>query len=321
LRDDVQKGVAYIAYWNDLYLEESADESLTILASTGANWISLLVTQKQKDVKSTEIVPVKATPTDESLIHAIEDAHRLGLKVMLKPHIGLSEDKKHWRGEIGEKFETEEEWQAWFASYTDMILHYAEMARDNDVEQFCVGTELEGTVHRSEDWRRVIREVRKLYSGPVVYASNQIKEDNYIDWWDAVDYIGVDAYYRLSKKPKPRLRDLIEGWQPHLAVLEGLSLQYGKKIILTEIGYRSAEGIAARPWDWQREAEVNLAEQELCYRAAFEVFHDKEWFGGMYWWSWETKPDQGGENDPGYSPHNKPAEKILMDWYGGAGRP
>ncbi len=50
-----------------------------------------------------------------NVTHAIAQAHALGLKVMLKPHVDvLYEDA--WRGEIGESF-SEAQWQKWFASY------------------------------------------------------------------------------------------------------------------------------------------------------------------------------------------------------------
>lgn len=93
----------------------------------------------------------------------ISKAHSLGLKVMLKPHVDLNNDPgpNHWWGNIGEGF-TEDDWAAWFASYRDFITHYATLAQDNGVEQFCAGTELVGTSGRETDWRQVITNVRGI---------------------------------------------------------------------------------------------------------------------------------------------------------------
>ena len=65
---------------------------------------------------------------------------------MLKPHVDLTEDSAHYRGEIGPDF-TAADWAAWFASYRPFILHYAEMAERTACELFCVGCELGDYVH------------------------------------------------------------------------------------------------------------------------------------------------------------------------------
>ena len=35
----------------------------------------------------------------------------------------------------------------------------------------------------------------------------------------------------------------------------------------------------------------------------------------MYFWNWTTNPNQGGLNNEDYTPHGKPAEDILEEWY------
>ena len=168
-----QNGITYVSWWNGQYSSPGADRSLRNLAETGAAWVSLLVTGYQDDVGSTDIaITREKTPTDEDLIHAIEEAHALGLQVMLKPHVDLFADPDHWRGQIGREFASEADWEAWFSSYRDFIFHYAELAEAHGVDQFCAGTELVGTTHREEDWRRVLEGVRARFSGPVTYASN-----------------------------------------------------------------------------------------------------------------------------------------------------
>jgi hypothetical protein len=49
--------------------------------------------------------------------------------------------------------------------------------------------------------------------------------------------------------------------------------------------------------------------------------YDKPWFAGMFWWSWDTDPYDGGPCDDGYTPHDKPAEDVLRTWYGAPPRP
>jgi hypothetical protein len=104
---------------------------------------------------------------------------------------------------------------------------------------------------------------------------------------------------------------------PHVTELEALSRRWGKPIIFTEIGYRSLDGANMAPWDWQAEGKVDLQEQADCYRAFFETFWKRyDWFSGVFWWYWETDPEQGGLQDTDYTPHGKPAEAVLQEFFG-----
>ncbi|MFQ5593417.1 MAG: hypothetical protein ACE5HA_04645 [Anaerolineae bacterium] len=317
-----QNAIAYAGWWSGDYSQPAADLALARLADTGANWISLLATGYQDNIGSTTIYTNTATPTDADLIHVITEAHSLGLQVMLKPHLDLWDDPDHWRGEIGDAFSSEAEWAAWFAAYQDFIWHYAELAEAHGADQFAVGTELVGTTQREADWRAVIAGVRSRYSGPIVYAANHSGEETSITWWDAVDLIGVDAYYPLTGVDNPTVAELIAGWAPHVATLSNLANQWpAKSIILTEIGYRSQDGANRHPWDWWSGGAIDLQEQADAYQAAFESLYDQPWFAGMYWWDWETDPFQGGPCDDGYTPYDKPAEDVVRAWYGAPPRP
>ncbi len=318
--DLAYKGMAFAGWSAGCYATPSSDLSLSHIAETGADWISLVVTAYQDTLASTTIYRTEATPGDEELVRAMAAAHALGLKVMLKPHVDLWQDPEHWRGEIGTVFDTEAEWRAWFAAYRSLIEHFAELAEAQGADMFCVGTELEGTSRRDADWRSVIDAVRALYHGPLIYASNHSGEESRLTWWDAVDIIGVDAYYALSDHPDPSLAELAEGWSSPRQRLAGLASRWGKSIVFTEIGYRSISGTASHPWDWQIEGVVDLEEQADAYRAAYEAFAGESWFAGYFWWSWDPDPFAGGPCDTGFSPHDKPVEALLRTWYG-ASRP
>ncbi len=315
-----QNGIAYACWWPGLYSLPDSDISLFQLAETGAGWISLIVTRYQENLGSTRIFAAESTPTDGDLVHVLGRAHALGLKVMLKPHLDLWNDPSHWRGEIGRDFSGEAQWAEWFASYRAFIEHYAELAAVYGADQFCVGCELENTTHREADWRGIVAAVRARYSGPLIYAGNHSGEEVRMSWWDAVDIIGVDAYYPLSNTMDPSLEALKAAWRSRIEELAALAAKWQKPLILTEIGYRSLDGASMHPWDWQIQGEVDLKEQEDCYRAAFESIYREPWFGGIFWWSWSPDPFEGGPDDTGYPPHGKPAEDVLRTWFGGSPR-
>jgi hypothetical protein len=310
------KGMAYAGWGAGVYSTPESDLSLSHVAETGADWISLIVTFYQETLSSTSMGRNETTPTDAELIQAIERAHSLGLKVLLKPHLDLSHDPAHWRGEIGSVFATQAEWKAWFESYAAMINQYAVLAETHGADMFCAGTELQGTTSRAEDWRAVLAGIRSRFYGPVVYAANHSGEETGLTWWDAVDIIGVDGYYPLAEAPRPTLDELKSAWVPLRERLAGLASRWNKPIVFTEIGYRSISGTASHPWDWQIQGTVDLLEQATAYLAVKESFEGLSWFAGLFWWSWGTDPYEGGPCDVNFTPHDKPAEAVVRTWYG-----
>jgi hypothetical protein len=308
-----QKGMTY-ATWNaDALGRAASDASLHQLADTNTEWVAFVPTWYQAHYNSTEIGPAAKTPTDESLIHAIQQAHDLGLKVMLKPHVDLSDDAGiSWRGEI--EFPNAEGWEAWFQSYESFILHYAQLARDQGVDLLCVGTELTSSVWHEASWRAVVAKVRSVYEGPLTYAANWNEEYQLVKFWDALDYAGLDPYFPLSEQDRPMLEEIKAGWQPHLAEIERWQQQIRKPVIFTELGYKSIQGAARRPWeDAIGPADVEL--QRDCYQAALETFWDRPWFSGVYWWHWGTHEKMGGPEHQGFTPQNKPAQAVVTEWF------
>lgn len=312
---EFQKGIAYTGYWHDAYDGAGARRALRRLRATGATRVEVLVTGYVRSLRSTRIVRrADATPTDASLRSIVAYAHRLGLKVMLKPHVDPWGTER-WRGEIGPGF-SEAEWRAWFASYRSFIVHYARLAEESHVELFCVGCELDGTVHREAQWRAVIAAVRREFRRTITYADDQIEEDpDAVGWWDAVDLIGMDAYPVLTRRVHPTKAQLERAWRGWTRRLEALSRRWRRPVILTEIGCRSVRGAARAPWDYLRRGPVDLRVQQRWYAAAFKALIRRPWLVGMYWWQWQPEASAGGRRDCGYIPYGKPAGRMLRAWY------
>jgi hypothetical protein len=314
-----QKGMSFVSKGPGAYSSSNADQALSELRDDGADWLSLMVVHYQDNFASTTIDPTSTNASDDDLVHAIQQAHSLGMKVMLKPHIDLANDPTHWRGNIGEGF-SEADWTAWFISYKTFINHYAQLAQTNGVDQFCVGTELESTEFRAADWQAVIAGVRGIFTGPITYAASAGSEGA-ISWWDKVDFIGIDPYYALTNKNDPTLAELKAAWVPLAASMKTLSENWGKPILFTELGYPSQDGVNQHPWEWQITGAVDLQEQADLYEALFETFFKQDWFAGIFWLAWETDPLQGGPCDRTATPHDKPAEEVMRLWYGAPPKP
>jgi len=332
--DAFQEGIAF-GDWKSfdalpdtygLYEYPATDESLKELAATGANWIELVACAGQETIASTTIFRNQPrTASDSELLRVVDLAHGLGMRVMLKPQLDLSNDPDHWRGEIGTQFTTEGQWQEWFASYREFINHYAALCQKAKVDMLCVGVELGGTTEREAEWRQVVQEVRDRFRGPLTYASLCSPslsvsldslfphgEEQRITWWDAVDFIGVDAYYQLTDKNDPTVEELKAAWteKGYTAMLEDLSQEFNKKIIFTEIGYVSKDGANRWPGWFQMSAPPDLQEQADCYRAALEVLWGEPWLAGLYWWQWSATSMPWAE-----TPQDKPAGEVLKSFY------
>ncbi|RLI47654.1 hypothetical protein DRO69_00080 [Candidatus Bathyarchaeota archaeon] len=311
-----QKGMSYATYANlvpNAYGNTESDESLRRMRLIGVEWVAInVVGWYQTNNKSADIHknPNQA-PTDEALAHVIETAHSLNMNVMLKPMIDLEDGC--WRGEIQPSKE-------WFENYTSYIGFFAQFAEQHGVDMLCIGTELNRTVSWETEWRNVISSVRQKYSGPLTYAANWWREyDELIQWWDALDYVGINAYFPLSSKNDPTINEMKATWENITNYLDKFYAKIKKPIIFTEIGYLSTDGTNKDPSNYKLQNEVgrliDLQEQADCYEAAFQVLWNKSWFYGMYWWYWQTNPDAGGPYNSDYTPQNKPAQGVLTHWY------
>jgi hypothetical protein len=312
----VEKGISFTGYANDSYDGSGPRTALRQLRDTGATWAMILVTVYQDDADSTTISRTgAATPTDASLTSIIAYAHKIGLKVTLKPQLDFTSDPAHSRSQIGADFSAAD-WTAWFASYDKTIVHYAKLASAAKCQQFSVGCELDSTVAHATAWRRAIADVRAVYHGKLTYAADPIfVGPQVVGWWSSVDLIGMDMYPTLSTSPHPTVAQLVAGWRPYYAQLSRLHERFHKPIIFTEIGVRSLVGAVRAPWDWTATGAVDLTGQKRWYQAALQTFAAHSWMAGLFFWQWSTYPIIGGPRDTGYTPHDKPAGVVLHTWF------
>ncbi len=243
----------------------------------------------------------------------IEMLHKNGIEVMLKPQIWIRHGE--FTGTL--KMESEEDWKGLEESYESFILMYAQLAEETKSEIFCIGTELEQFVkHRPEYWTKLIEKIKKIYKGKLTYAANW-DEYTRTPFWKQLDYIGVDAYFPLSEEKTPTVEQLRKGWQKWKVNMQTLSEKIDRPILFTEFGYRSMDFTAKKPWLVDRNEEnVNLEGQVNAKKAIFAEFWSEDWFSGGYIWKWFIWYDKvGGVNDNRFTPQNKPAEKVIADFY------
>jgi len=318
-----QRGVCWVAGTRPITAQQ-----MRLLAAQHVDWISQTPFGWQRGLDSPEIAIASQGrvwwgESDSGLAATARLAREAGIRTLLKPHLWVTAGHGAWTGEIA--MTSEEAWRAWFASYGEFLLHYARLAESEGIEALCVGTELQGsTLSREADWRRLIAQVRTAYHGKLTYAANWNREFDQIRFWDALDFVGIQAYFPLAERDAPTLAELQGGWAPHLATIERVQRATGKPIVFTEIGYRSVPEGAIRPWEWpdRRDASVgarsDLATQARAYEAFFRTFWELPWFAGAYFWKWypETAHSEG-PHTLDFTPQDKPAQEVMSSWFGG----
>jgi len=210
-------------------------------------------------------------------------AHERGMSTMLIPHIAYWGTKFLWRGEIN--FATPEEWNTFFDEYETWIVQMAALAEAEHAEVFCVGLEYSYAQKYDEHWRKIIAAVRAVYHGKVTYGANW-NEYAEVKFWDALDYIGVLAYFPLTKTADPSAAEIAAAWEKRCAELERFSKQNGKQFLFTEIGYNESSRAATEPWAFKTGGEHATEIQARCIDIALGLPAKHPFLAGMYWWKW-----------------------------------
>lgn len=316
-------GFVYTSYSAGGFSKNASTVSLQEVAATGVRVIELMATYYVANtVNATLISPdAVASPTDADVRRALTDAKLAGLAVAMKPHIDSHDGI--WRANIGTAFTTESQWASWFSNYTAFICHFASLAAGQGIVGFNVGTELDGTHHRESEWRAVIAAVRTILPGvPLWLGPNWEwnKQPGYqlVNFWDALDFLGVDMYAPLASHADPSLPEAIAGWAPIVANLSAFSIAHGgKQFIFAEIGYASytnaaidAPGCCTGPPD--------SATQATLYSSFFAAVWPQAFMGGVFWWAWPENQPGGEPCSTDFSIFAKPAADVVKAHYGGA---
>jgi len=319
------RGFVYTSYSSGGYSRNASAVSLREAAATGVRVIELMATYYVDNaVNATRIsADASASPTDADIVRALADAASAGLRVAMKPHIDSRDGV--WRANIGTGFVSEEEWADFFSNYTAFVCHFARLAAaaPQPAVGFNVGTELDGTHGREAEWRAVIAAVRAILPGvPLWLGPNWQWRDapgyTWVNFWDALDFLGVDMYAPLASHADPTLAEAVAGWAPLVANLSAFSAAHGgKPFIFAEIGYASyvnaaidAPGCCSGPPD--------LATQAVLYESFFAAVWPQPWLAGVFWWAWPENEPGGDPCSTSFSVFAKPAAAVVKQAYGAA---
>lgn len=327
----------------ELYLN-AIDE----MASMGFNTVHVLTPVFQRDGAADEIemlVGPGKGPARDDLMRVLAHARSRGLKIVLMPQINfISPRGNEWRGKI-----QPDNWQLWWASYQRMILSFADLAQEAEVDMFTVGCELL-TTQKAEHlprWQRIISDVRSRFGGALTYSTNW---DSYqkVEFWDQLDAIGISAYWDVTTEAEDRQQptdiEIATRWQKIRNDVFAYANSQGRPALLTELGYPSLPWALRDPWNYIASDSVKAdpAVQARGYTAFIRAWQDvikspattvghpsdtaetfttpqarwqlpKGQMAGVLFYRWDPYY-HGGEQDTGYGIVGKPAYKILKHW-------
>lgn len=289
--------------------------SLQELVQVGADYLTITPGWITDSVTSSNVDRKPTTPSDDLLEFTIQQAHALGMKVMLKPHLDIKGGR--WRANLDPADK-----KAFFDSYSRMIMLYAQMAKRLGVEQFSLGAELyKLTTNKANEsyWRNLIFFIRQSgYQGKLTYSAifgGGREELDLLPFWDVLDYIGLSLYPELSTSNSPTVTSLKDSWEKlERTFVYPAFLKFGKPVIVTETGFASADGAAQHPESSQG-AKVDLQEQVDLYRAFFDFWDAKDYMIGVHLWDWWPLPNTGGSSNNDFTPQNKPALDVLRYYF------
>ena len=296
------------------YGSKLAVNSIQRLRDLGSNAIAIVPYTFMRNPNQPTPLPLMnraGTENDESVIFAHYTAQSKGLHTLLKPQIWM---RGSWPGDL--EMQNEKDWNLFFQYYQDWMVHYAMMAEIYQFDMLCLGVEFaKATIARPDSWRKLIRRIRQVYSGPITYAANWGEEFEQLSFWDELDFIGLDCYYPLGEGENVSAKQLKTSFAQVLDRVKEVSSTYQKPVLFTEIGFRSVEQTWANPHAEAGGRPVDQNAQNLCYEIVFESVRNKSFVKGMFWWKWPSYLEHNHSKSKGFTPNHKLAEGTVEKYF------
>ena len=272
-----------------------------------------------------------ASVRDLELATCAARASRSGLSVGLRPEL-LASRSGTWRAAVVSS--TSPSLAAFFADYRSFLVHCALLAELCDADLVCIGGSLlEVTAsaadnpfsaghapERREGWRGLIRAARGAFSGGLTYAAGSIEEARAIEFWDELEWLGIDLFDSLAVPPRWGERPMSDRlpariWAQLTRALD-LAGERRKRLLVTAIGFAASQEAWRRPEE--RFGKPDALEQARLYAGLAQVVRalarDRAELAGLFVWNWLTEPALAPER--AFAPQGRPAEGELEALFG-----
>lgn len=282
-----------------------ASATLTRLKATGLNAVLLpvVVTAPNANATSVALDPL-ARGEAGRLVAMIKDARKRRMAVALVPHLRL--DDGQWRGRL-----EPDDLDAFFSSYTKALVHLARIAERHCVSTLSIGIELKALT-KSEaalpHFLSLISTLRKEFKGQLTYSANWDEAES-VPFWSALDVMGVNAFFPLSKAPNPDDAVLEGVAQSIVTAMDAFAREQKRPWWMMELGFKATPASYVEPWKWPGEVRartlaVDERSQQRGYRAWFKALESAQTVEAVFFWMvpsalddvdhpWAFEPAQG----------------------------
>ena len=296
------------------YLSKKATEAIVKQQDMGSNAMAIIPYSYIRMGNAPTYLSIGSragSENDQGVVHTAFEAKQLGMQSLLKPQVFFGNS---WPGAL--EYETEADWDAFFDYYYRWIRHYAFLAEIHQIDALCMGVEFaKATLSHGEQWKHMFQKARGLYQGNMTYAANWGEEFENVDFWNELDFIGINSYYPLSKNDAPTDAELKASFEEVKTKIKTVYQKYQKPIVFTEIGFRSIEA----PWTNPHadgDTPFNEEHQQRCYEVIFEGIQNEPWCAGILWWKFPSYLEYRGTENTAFTPNNKATEATVRKWFG-----
>ena len=311
-RPEFQTGVVFPQWGRTAYGTKDAHWQVglnDIQQQTGAQWIELVVNLYQPSLSSTQVMAMQKTPTPQAVAEGIRAARAMNYQVFVVPQLTV-EGQYAWAGYI--HYSSIEQTKVWFNSYWNALKPYIVAASQSGADQVAIGTEYELLQQAPAPlWEQLIEQVHAIFPGRLTYNMNWTSLNKPIPSWMSNSYlnsIGVSVYIPLTNiRQRLDPHALPALWKKKVKEpLDALALHLGKRVLISEIGYRATADALYHPWEAQTGAAEDPEEQMAAYDAALVNSITDTHIQGIFFWAWSF---------PVFEPNQRPAAQVLYHWY------
>ncbi|MDB4973715.1 MAG: hypothetical protein JWN48_2056 [Myxococcaceae bacterium] len=289
------------------------------LQRLGVNWISVTPFGRLWSLSSTTIERDFEAPfadNQRAIERMIAQAHARGIKVLLIPHLWV--ETGGWRGEVDPG--SDAGWRRYQAAYRDFVLDWAKLSARAHADAFSIGVECKSWSGRFPGyWKDLIHAVRATFPGLLTYSANWDEADQVL-FWSELDLIGINAFYPLAQHNGAGFGDYLDGARRARDNVKRLADALEMPVLFVEVGYTTRRDAAVEPWLWpddMTDVVYDEQEQARALAAVLELFVPEPWFAGLFVWRYYADLDDVSQEDAwGFSPHAKPAERVLKQAFG-----
>ena len=90
--------------------------------------------------------------------------------------------------------------------------------------------------------------MRGCTDSKLTYAANWT-DYRRVGFWDALDAIGIQAYFPIADSDRPTDAELRDGWDEVMDEVRTFADGVDKDVVFTELGYNRAWQTARKPWE------------------------------------------------------------------------